>query len=354
MAKKTYRMYPYFKNGRFLNYSGEKPESVIRSVFMLLESLLQRTRCIKHFKRTWVLKNRQFKHDPGRISQHPLVTWVGHATFLVQIAGLTVATDPIFGSSSVFFKRITKPGVALDELPKIDVVIISHNHPDHMHLPSLRVIARKNPDVRFFVPLGDKQWFDAKGLNNTSEYTWWDAVDVFVPATNKKIKFSFLPAYHWSGRGLFDRNKSLWGSWMIQSVDHTLYFAGDTAYGPHFKSIAQEFPQIDTALMPIGPCEPHEDMKLTHVSAEQAGQAFIDLQAHCFIPMHWGVYWFGTDHPSLPIERLQTWWTKNADVLSTSVLNTLKFGQSFECVRVQKPSKKIETQIQKSLQKTLT
>lgn len=331
MAKsdqKLYRFYPYFKHKRFYNYPGEKQEGLLRAGFMLLESLLQRTRGLKKIKKDWVLNKPTFKHDENRTSSHPLITWVGHATFIIQVAGLTIVTDPIFGNPSSLFKRITRPGVSLEQLPKIDVVLLSHNHLDHMHAPSLKAIAKKNPRVKILVPLGDKAWFDSRGFKDVSEYMWWEKVFIAPDNAGEGITFTFLPAVHWSGRGLFDRNKSLWGSWMVQSSVHSIYFAGDTAYGKHFKVIAQEFPQIDTALMPIGPCEPDEDMQLTHVSPEQAGQAFVDLKAHRFIPMHWGVYWLGTCYPVRPMERMQAWWTKNQKQLASKIFNPLKFGES--------------------------
>lgn len=327
MAIPSYRIYPYFKNNRFSNYPGEKYESILRSAFMLVESLLQQKKGLKELKRHWVLQKPVFLSTALHTDPQPIITWVGHATFIIQISGLVIATDPIFGNPSSFFKRITKPGIQLEHLPAVDVVLLSHNHLDHMHYPSLWAIAKKNPRVRFLVPLGDKAGMQKQGFTHVEEYTWWDAVEIFG-TTNESIKFSFLPALHWSGRGVFDRNKSLWGSWMIQSSAHTLYFAGDTAYGKHFKAIAEEFPVIDTALMPIGPCEPSEDTQLTHMGPEQAGQAFLDLQARCFIPMHWGVYWFGIDYPLLPMERLQAWWQGNLENLEGRTLAAMKFGES--------------------------
>jgi L-ascorbate metabolism protein UlaG (beta-lactamase superfamily) len=329
---KAHRIYPYFKNGRFFNYPGERQESIIRSGFMLLESLLHKTQCIKSFKRQWVVQQPLFVHDQQRTKLYPLITWIGHATFIIQVAGLTIATDPIFGNPSSLFKRITQPGIALEQLPAVDVVLISHNHLDHMHTASLRSITKKNPQVKIFVPLGDKAWFDKNGFAHVQECTWWDAIDI-AGSSGDSVRFSFLPAVHWSGRGIFDRNRSLWGSWMIQTKEHSTYFAGDSAYGRHFKVIAQEFGQIDTALLPIGPCEPKEDQELTHMGPEQAGQAFCDLGAQQFIPMHWGVYHFGIDHPLLPMERLQAWWNAHVNQLQARVLSPLKFGETIECKR---------------------
>ena len=326
------KMYPYYKNGRFANYLGEKQEGLIRSLFMIFESLLQKTRGMRRLRQSWDASAEGFNPDVQRRSPHPVVTWVGHATFLINVSGFNILTDPIFGNPSTLFRRMTKPGLTLDQLPTIDFILLSHNHRDHMHAATLTALARKNTNMKILVPLGDKAWFDRRGFANVEEYTWWNNVTV-VHDSGQTLQLTFLPAIHWSGRGVFDKNRSLWGSWMIQSSAHNLYFVGDTAYGRHFKEISREFGIIDTVLMPIGPCEPHEDQRLTHVNAEEAGQAFLDLGAHRFIPMHWGVFWFGTDYPLLPIERLQAWWLKNSIALENKIASPLKFGASVECKR---------------------
>lgn len=327
--------YPFYKNGRFFNYPGERQCSILYSAKMYLEALLQRTRGLKKIKRDWVLRKSPFVCYKRRSSNHPRIVWVGHATFVIQVSGLTIATDPIFGRFSPLFKRLVQPGVVLEQLPKIDVVLISHNHRDHMDYLSLKIIFEKNPQVKIFVPMNDKAWFERKGFEQVTECMWWDDFEL-ISKTGGSVKVSFLPANHWSGRGIFDWNRSLWGSWMIQSLDHGIYFAGDTAYGKHFKEIAKEFPKIDTALMPIGPCEPDYDMRSTHVSAEEAGKGFLELKAQRLIPMHWGVYNLGVDHPLLPVERLKRWWKRRPKRLVNKSLDFLKFGQSIVCIRIRR------------------
>lgn len=236
------------------------------------------------------------------------------------------------------------PGLSIEQLPHIDIILLSHNHFDHMDAKSLCSLKERFPHIRVLVPFGDKAWFERHGFKDVQEYGWWEQEVCIHPETQQSITLTFLPAVHWSGRGLFDRNRSLWGSWMLQSSSHTLYFAGDTAYGQHFKAIAQEFPVIDTALMPIGPCEPYEDTGPTHVNAEQAGQAFLELKAHRFIPMHWGVFWFGTDYPLMPIERLNIWWKQNQPVLGNAQLRPLQFGESIICTHA------VHTEIQPTKQ----
>lgn len=314
----THRFYPYFENNRFANYPGEKKESVWwPSLCIFLKSLFR-------------------KHDPAAVAslldvqQHlpaePLITWIGHATFLIKLSEMTILTDPVFGHISPLFKRLTPPAIALENLPRIDVILISHNHWDHMHAGSLKALLKRYPKVQVLVPQGDRDWFIKQGFKNVRECIWWEQ---FYGNQSRSIKFSFLPAYHWSQRGLFDRNRSLWGSWMIESSQGTIYFAGDTAYSKHFKAIGKEFPHIDIALMPIAPCEPHEWMKFSHVNAEEAGQGFLELGARHFIPMHWGTYYFGTDHPLAPLERLNTWWQRELTLPFDKQLHFMKMGQPF-------------------------
>ena len=273
---------------------------------------------------------------PIPVSDVPRITWLGHATFLIQIGGINILTDPIFGGLSFLFPRILPSTVALDNLPRIDVILISHNHRDHMDRDSLLALKKNNKDMQILVPWGDKAWFDARNFTQVTEYMWWQEHTVRSQVMrNSVVNFTFLPAWHWSQRGLFDKNKSLWGSWMIECNGHQIYFAGDTAYSPHFAAIARKFTAIDVALMPIGPCEPRPWMRRSHVDAHEACQAFIDLGAQHFIPMHWGTFAFGEDHFGLPIERLKDAWSIRSE-LDSKQLHMPKVGQElmFEDVAV--------------------
>jgi len=251
------------------------------------------------------------------------ITWIGHATFLIQLNGYNIITDPVFGNIfSPFFLRLLSPGIAADLLPPIDYVLISHNHRDHMDKKSLYMIKEKNPHVHILVPQGDKAWFDYHNFAYNSEHTWWEEI-VISPS----LRFTFLPAVHWSQRYLFDQNRSLWGSWMISHDDQHIYFAGDTAYGDHFVQIAHEFQNIITALLPIGPGEPSAWMKHNHLNSETALQAFETLQADHFIPMHWGTFALGTDHGEEPIIRLQQAWKQKQNNLVNQTLHLAKAGE---------------------------
>jgi len=271
------------------------------------------------------------KSEPVSCSVNPKITWIGHASFLIQIGGVNILTDPVLKSPSSLFPRFVPLGVQVDKLPNIDFVLLSHNHPDHMDGNSLMMLKKHN-GTSFLVPQGDKLWFDNKSFARVREHTWWEPSSFNLKHdSSKQITFTFLPANHWSMRSLFDKkNRSLWGSWMIECLGHKIYFAGDTAYESHFKEISEEFTNIDIALMPIGPCEPRNWVGRAHVDAKESVTSFLDLKAKHFIPMHWGTFPMGSEKFDVPIMRLKDLWKLNADVLSEKELHILKVGQSFE------------------------
>lgn len=276
---------------------------------------------------SWQALPNQRIFNPRTITQIPLITWIGHATFLVQIAGVTFLVDPVF-SAIPLHARLIEPALSIEKLPPIDCVLISHNHRDHLEEAAIRKITQSNKQCALFVPWGDEQWLKRRGCPNAVGW-WWHETRVIDSPFGEKIKVTFVPAAHWSRRGLFDMNRSLWGGWLIQTAQHTVYIVGDSAYDSHFYSIAQSHGPIDTAIIPIGPSEPHERLKHSHLSAEEAGQAFLDLGAQRFIPAHWGTFLFGNEHPLASLNRLTAWWgQKNPK----GILSVLKVGESVECV----------------------
>ena len=307
---------PHRLHNRFYNYPGEVVSSVFwRSVYMYATSYAQRVAAAR------LIKNHAV---PYAFQEADHITWIGHASFLLSIDGLNILTDPVFGDLTFLLQRFSKPGIQFSELPKIDIVILSHNHRDHMDSVTLKALYAKT-DCHFYVPFGDKRWFDSRGMSDrVTECMWWQDI------MHKGLKLTFLPARHWSQRGLFDRNKSLWGSWMIQE---RIYFGGDTAYSDHFKEIAYHFPDIEVALLPIGPCEPRKWMRTTHMDAVDAGKAFLDLNARIFIPMHWGTYGFGIDDLMLPVVRLNSWWKQQNIKNNERILSILACGQSYFLTR---------------------
>jgi L-ascorbate metabolism protein UlaG (beta-lactamase superfamily) len=319
--QKTHKIQPYIYKGRFYNYKGETKSSVLwPSLVMIIENL-----CTKSHD-TMLLQQWIEYSDLVHRVPNAAITWIGHATFLIQIGTINILTDPVFENLSLLYPRILPAGIMLPVMPPIDFVLISHNHRDHMDAPTLEAL-KKHEKAIFLVPHGDKQWFDKRGFERVIESTWWDRQTYTITGGDSDtIEFTFLPAFHWSQRGLFDYNKSLWGSWMISYNNKTIYFAGDTGYSDHFKCISKEFNDIDIALMPIGPCEPRHIMRNSHMNAEEAGQAFLDLHAKRFIPMHWGTYLFGTDTFLEPIERITNWW-KSTVLQEDKFLHITKIGK---------------------------
>ena len=226
----------------------------------------------------------------------PVLTWIGHATFLLQIGGLDILTDAHLTdrASPLAFagpKRVVPPALRLDELPYIDAVVISHNHYDHLDRPTVKRLARQaGGSPRFFVPLGLKGWFNGRGIGDVTELDWWEQ------AQYKGARFTLVPVQHWSARSLWDRDKTLWGGWVIEQPDFRFFFAGDTGYSQDFKDIGRRFGSFDLAALPIGAYEPRWFMSIMHVNPQEAVQIHRDLNARHSVAMHWGTFIL-TDEP---------------------------------------------------------
>jgi len=320
------RRKPYKRGNRFYNHKDEKSKGfVLKSMAMLLRAWWRRRQVGSSSLCSWF-----FESEPKKCCVRPTITWIGHSSFLIQIYGVNILTDPVFGRSSFLLPRFLKSGVPLDKIPHINFVLISHNHHDHMDRRSLEAL-RDHEEISFLVPQGDKLWFDSRSFVRVKENMWWEETSFRLRYDPyKRIKFTFLPAKHWSQRGILDKNKSLWGSWLIECDGYKIYFAGDTAYCSHFSEIGQEFPDIDVALMPIGPCEPREWVKHSHVDVQESCRAFLDLGAKHFVPMHWGTFPLGVDFFESPIQQLQTWFKENRDKLSGKSMHFAKIGEPIE------------------------
>ncbi len=226
--------------------------------------------------------------DPQTIQ----VTWIGHDTFLIQVAGLNLLTDPIFSErcSPVSFlgpQRKAPPGVAFESLPRIDAVIISHNHYDHLDAPTVQ---RLGNGPQYFVPLGLAAWFKGLGLNNVREFDWWQA------AALGPIQLTSVPAQHFSMRTPFDRNRTLWCGWVLETLAGPLYFAGCSGYSPDFQKIGAHFGPLRLALIPIGCYQPRWFMAPMHVNPPEAVRAHRELLSRQSIGIHWGTFRL-TDEP---------------------------------------------------------
>jgi len=218
------------------------------------------------------------------------VTWIGHATLLVQVAGRNLLTDPQFSdrASPVTFAgpaRLQPPAIAIDALPRIHAVLISHNHYDHLDLPSLERLARQpGGPPAFFVPLGLKAWFRRQGLPDPVELDWWDARDA------GGVEVHAVPVQHWSARTPLDRNRTLWCGYVVRAPGFSLAFLGDTGYSPDFAEIGRRFPGLDLALIPIVAYEPRWFMHRQHVDPAEAVAIHRDLGARASIGVHWGTF----------------------------------------------------------------
>lgn len=231
------------------------------------------------------------------------VTWIGHATLLVQLDGVNVLTDPQWSerASPVSFagpKRLTPPGLDFDALPPIHVVLISHDHYDHLDEATVVRLAQRHKP-RFYVPLGLKAWFADLGITDVVELDWWDR------RIERGLTLTCVPAQHFSGRSLWKQNRTLWSGWTVAGRAKKLYFAGDTAYyRPHFTDIARLGP-FDLAAVPIGAYLPPVIMKGSHTSPEEGLQVLADVGGQRFVPIHWGTFDLADEPLDDPPKRLQ-------------------------------------------------
>jgi L-ascorbate metabolism protein UlaG (beta-lactamase superfamily) len=218
------------------------------------------------------------------------LTWIGHATYLVQLGGRTVITDPILSPRVAIVPRNAPPGLTHDTLPRIDVVTVSHNHFDHMDLPTLARLARVAEPPAIVVPTGLAAPMRKVGYRDVFELGWWETAEV------RDLAVTLVPAQHWSRRGLTDTDETLWGGFVIEGGGLRAYHSGDTAYFSGFAEIGRRVGPIDAAMLPIGAYDPRWFMRAQHMNPEDAVQAFVDLGAKRFFAMHWGTFKL-TDEP---------------------------------------------------------
>lgn len=265
---------------RFVNAAGARPLPGTGSMFPFLmgkvwTSLVGRGGAAPHVP-----------FDAEALRHNPSVTWIGHATFLVRMDGITFLTDPMFSerASPVSFagpSRLVAPGVPLDALPRLDFVLVSHDHYDHLDLPSITALAQRGVPV--FVPLGMGALIEAAG-GQATEFDWWESRKA------GRVQVHCVPAQHFSGRSLTDGNSRLWAGWVVEGPTRRFYHAGDTGYFDGFRQIGERLGPIDLAALPIGAYDPAAIMEFVHMNPEQAVQAAVDLHASTAVGMHWGTF----------------------------------------------------------------
>ncbi len=225
------------------------------------------------------------------------LTWLGHSTLLIQYDGINIITDPHLTqrASPVSFagpKRYTNPGLSVEDLPEIDLIVISHNHYDHLDKLTIEKLFEKqvkNPP-RIFVPLKLKEWFVNLGIENVVELDWNES-EIFG-----EWIIHAVPVQHWSSRTPWDRNKTLWAGWVLEKEGFRFFFAGDTGYSKDFKNLGKKFGQFDLAAIPIGGYDPRWFMKSSHANPEEAVKIHIDINYRYSVGIHWGTFIL-TDEP---------------------------------------------------------
>lgn len=316
------RMRPCHHDGRYYNYVGE----IACSHLSLGLGVSWR---VGHLSSKEPRDATALQHAMAPIprSRDLALQWIGHSTVLIQMGKLNILTDPIFGDLPGLDYRRADPGVALERLPNIDILLISHNHRDHLEKSAVQHLLRFQPLV--MVPSGLEGWFEDLGFRQVVSHSWWSQT-VFNPLESKSsdeaIAITALPAWHWSERGGWDQNESLWCGWAIRYGDNCVYFAGDTGYCQQlFSEVREEVGKIDVALLPIGPCDPMPCVSDNHLHPKQALRAFCDLEAELMIPIHWGTFRMGAASYDQPMQALKKALKKQPDL--ANFVCPLKLGE---------------------------
>ena len=255
--------------------------------------------------------------------EQPQVTWIGHATTLIQYQGINILTDPQFSERASPFsfmgpKRASPPSLRLDQLPPIDFVLISHNHYDHLDKHTVTTLGNS---TTWLVPLGYQQWFADIGVTNVIEFDWWDTRT--IPNTSAIV--TATPSQHWSARGLTDRNQALWASWAVQIGTFKFWFAGDSGYNDkQFTEIGTRCGPFDLALIPVGGYNPRWFMQDMHLNPEEAVQVHTDIHSKYSLGIHWGTFPLTSETIDEPPKRLK----EAAKKLQGSTFVTYSLGET--------------------------
>lgn len=274
-----------------------------KGFFEVLKWMLNRN------KRQWPefqFGRQRAKLASGELNAHEaVVTFINHATLLIQVRGFNFLTDPVFSErvsplSWLGPKRVREPGLKISELPKIDFVLLSHNHYDHLDMAALTELSRLfHPQI--IAPLGNEKYLRDRGFENVSELDWWQSLKI-----SDSVNVTLTPAQHWSARSPFDHNQSLWGGFVLESEKLKIFFAGDTGYDQHFKAIFQKFGAMDVSLLPIGSYDPQWFMKDQHMNPREAVLAHRDLGSRLSIGIHFGCFQLtdeGIDEPAIDLKK---------------------------------------------------
>ena len=305
-------MQPRDREGRFVNLDGSGPHSATAVLrWAVIDKLTGRRRKSEPATGARVVEpDRALLASPATA---PRITWLGHASFLVQIDGASIAIDPIFAERiGGFIRREVPVPLEARDLPRIDATLVSHNHYDHLDQPSVRALG-----APAFAGLGMGAL-----IERCRELEWWES----APVTTK-VRVHFVPSKHWSRRSLNDVNRTLWGGFVIEGPSGLVYHAGDTAWFDGFAEIGRRHPGISAALLPVGAYDPGWFMEMQHMNPEQAMQAYVDLGARTFVAMHWGTFKL-TDEPlDEPPRRVRADWERRG--LPAERLRIPAIGETF-------------------------
>ena len=288
MKKKPYHHLP---DGTFRNPEGspQRDPNVKWSykIFIKEKKKLDMTITDSH-----VVNKDQVLRDLEKLKDNDYIAWIGHATFIIKLGNNTIITDPIFSKNAGPFifgpKRFTDPALRLNQLPEIDLFLLTHNHYDHQDMMTIRRFPFKNAKV--LVPLNLSKYFKTNGYKDINEMDWYDEIKI-----NENLKITFLPAVHWSKRSLTDTNKTLWGNFLIEYNEKKILFACDTGLGNIYKDLGNKYGPIDLTIINIGaynfyPIMPYKDKSVYHTNPEEALSIGRDLKSKKILGMHWGTF----------------------------------------------------------------
>ena len=279
--------YHHLSNGTFRNPKGS-PVVISRSGKFSYRTFSKlRKKISLNFPNEHIVEKEKVKSDLEKYKNDDYVAWIGHATYLIKLGNTTIITDPVFAKNAgpLIFgpKRFTKPALDLNEIPKTDLFLLTHNHYDHQDMSTIRNFPYK--DAKVLVPLNLGKYF--KNYKDVNEMDWYDHKNI-----NSDLKITLLPAVHWSKRSLTDTNKTLWGNFLIKYKNRKILFACDTGYGNIYKELGEKYGPIDLTMINIGAYnfKPMFDKTIYHTTPEEALNVAKDLKSKKVLGMHWGTF----------------------------------------------------------------
>ena len=288
MEKKPYH---HLADGSFRNPKGSpERDSNFKWSFKIFNK--EKKKLDMSIPKRYLVEKEKVLSDLEKFKDDDYIGWIGHATFLIKLGETTIITDPVFSRNAgpLFFgpKRFTKPALKLNEIPKTDLFLLTHNHYDHQDMSTIRSFPFK--DAKVMLPLKLGNYFTKNGYSDVNEMDWYDEIQV-----NENLKVTLLPAVHWSKRSLNDTNKTLWGNFLIEYNGKKIFFACDTGVGSIYKELGNKFGPIDLTLINIGaynfyPITPYKDKSSYHTNPEEALSVAKDLRSKKVIGMHWGTF----------------------------------------------------------------